>query len=59
MEKYYLCSIQSKTNANQNETVLVPVDEVSEFLSSTLHPDCVIIFTDFSMFDLKLSSDEK
>lgn len=59
MEKYYLCSVQSKTNANQNETVLVPVDEVSEFISSNLTRDCVIILTHFSMFDLKLSSDEK
>lgn len=59
MEKYYLCSIQSKTDVNQNETVLVPVDEVSEFISSNLHRDCVIIFTHFSMSDLKLSSNEK
>ena len=59
MEKYYLCSVQSKTNANQNETVLVPVDEVSEFISSNLNRDCVIILTHFSMFDLKPSSDEK
>ena len=59
MEKYYLCSVQSKTNANQNETVLVSVDEISEFISSTLDCDCVIIITHFSMFDLKPSSDEK
>lgn len=59
MEKYYLCSVQSKTNANQNETVLVPVGEVSEFISSNLHRDSVIILTHFSMFDLKTSSDEK
>lgn len=59
MEKYYLCSVQSKTNPNQNETVLVPVDEVSEFISSNLNRDSVIILTHFSMFDLKHSSDEK
>lgn len=59
MEKYYLCSIQSKTDVNQNETVLVPVDEVSEFISSSLNCDCVIVLTHFSMFDLKLSSNEK
>lgn len=59
MEKYYLCSVQSKTNANQNETVLVPVEEVSDFISSNLNCDCVIILTHFSMFDLKHSSDEK
>ena len=59
MAKYYLCSVQSKTNASQNETVLVPVDEISEFLSSCLSPDCVIILTHFSMFDLKFSSDDE
>ena len=42
MEKYYLCSVQSKVNPNQNETILVPVDEVSEFVSSHLRPDCVL-----------------
>lgn len=57
MEKYYLCSIQSKVNPNQNETVLVPVDEVSEFLSSNLRPDCVIILSQCSTF--KPISDEK
>jgi hypothetical protein len=31
MEKYYLCSIQSKTNPNQNDTVLVFVDEISAY----------------------------
>lgn len=45
MEKYYLCSIQSKTNPNQNDTVLVFVDEISEFVSSTLCPDCVLIIS--------------
>lgn len=57
MEKYYLCSIQSKVNPNQNETVLVSVDEVSEFLSSNLSPDCVIILSQCSTF--KPISDEK
>lgn len=57
MEKYYLCSIQSKVNPNQNETVLVLVDEVSEFLSSNLRPDCVIILSQCSTF--KPISDEK
>ena len=59
MEKYYLCSVQSKTNASQNETFLVPADEVSEFITASLHPDSVIILTHFSMFDLKLSSDDE
>ena len=57
MEKYYLCSIQSKVNPNQNETVLVSVDEVSEFLSSNLCPDCVIILSQSSTF--KPITDEK
>lgn len=57
MEKYYLCSIQSKVNPNQNETILVPVDEVPGFVSSHLRPDCVIIFSDCSIF--KAISDEK
>jgi hypothetical protein len=57
MEKYYLCSIQSKVNPNQNETVLVPVDEVSAFVSSNLHPDCVLIVSQCSTF--KAISDEK
>lgn len=57
MEKYYLCSIQSKVNPNQNETVLVPVDEVSSFVSSLLRPDCVLIISHCSTF--KANSDEK
>ena len=57
MEKYYLCSIQSKVNPNQNETVLVSVDEVSEFISSNLSPDCVIILSQCSTF--KPITDEK
>lgn len=50
MENYYLCSIQSKVNPNQNETILVPVDEVSAFVSSHLHPDCVLIISQCSIF---------
>ena len=50
MENYYLCSIQSKVNPNQNETVLVPVDEVSAFVSSNLHPDCLLIISQCSTF---------
>jgi hypothetical protein len=57
MEKYYLCSVQSKTNPNQNETILVPVGEVSEFVSSHLRPDCVLIISHCSTF--KAISDEK
>lgn len=57
MEKYYLCSIQSKVNPNQNETVLVSVDEISEFVSSTLRPDCVLIISQCSTF--KAISNEK
>lgn len=57
MEKYYLCSIQSKLNPNQNETVLVPVDEVSAFVSSNLRPDCILIISHCSTF--KAIPDEK
>ena len=57
MEKCYLCSIQSKVNPNQNETVLVPVDEVSAFVSSILRPDCVLIISQCSTF--KAIPDEK
>ena len=57
MENYYLCSIQSKVNPNQNETVLVPVDEVSEFVSSNLRADCILIVSQCSTF--KAISDEK
>lgn len=57
MEKYYLCSIQSKVNPNQNETVLVPVDEVSAFVSLNLRPDCVLIISHCSTF--KAIPDEK
>ena len=57
MEKYYLCSIQSKVNPNQNETVLVLVDEISQFVSSNLRPDCVLIISHCSTF--KAIPDEK
>lgn len=57
MEKYYLCSIQSKVNPNQNETILVSVDDISEFVSSNLRPDCVIFISQCSTF--KAISDEK
>lgn len=57
MEKYYLCSIQSKVNPNQNETVLVPVDKVSLFVSSNICPDSVLIISQCSTF--KAISNEK
>ena len=57
MEKYFLCSVQSKVNPNQNETVLVPVEDISEFVSSYIAPDCVIIVSKCSTF--KAISDEK
>jgi hypothetical protein len=58
MEKYYLCSIQSKKNPGQNETVLVPIDEVPLFIFSTLNSDCLLIFSDCSTFNSK-SNNEK
>lgn len=57
MEKYYLCSVQSKVNPNQNETILVPVEDVSKFVSSHLQADCVLIISHCSTF--KAISDEK
>ena len=57
MEKYYLCSVQSKVSPNQSETILVSVDEVSEFVSSHLRPDCVLIISHCSTF--KAFPDEK
>ncbi len=50
MEKYYLCSVQSKVNPNQNETILVPVEDISEFVSSHMVPDCVLIVSQCSTF---------
>ena len=57
MEKYYLCSIQSKTNPNQCEIALVLVEEISSFVSSNLRPDCVLIISQCSTY--KAISDEK
>lgn len=57
MEKYYLCSVQSKVNPNENETILVPVDEVSAFVSSHLSANCVLIISHCSTF--KATPDEK
>lgn len=59
MEKYYLCSIQSKINPNQNETILVSVDEVSEFVSSNLRPDCLLIISQCSTFKAISDNNEK
>lgn len=58
MEKFYLCSVQSKKNPAQNETVLVMADEVSEFVSSVLDQECLLIFSECSTFSSK-SNDEK
>jgi hypothetical protein len=57
MEKYYLCSVQSKTNPNVNETILVLVEDIPEFVSSNLRSDCVLIISQCSTF--KAISDEK
>lgn len=57
MEKYYLCSIQSKTIPNQNETILVPVEDISQFVSSYIALDCVLIVSNCSTF--KAIPDEK
>ena len=57
MEKYYLCSVQSKTNPNQSETILVPVEDISQFVSSYVSPDCILLISDCSTF--KAIPDEK
>lgn len=57
MEKYYLCSVQSKTNPNKNETILVPVDEISDFISLNLNPDNVLLVSYCSTF--KFNYNEK
>lgn len=44
-------------NPAQNETILVPVDEVSAFISSYLRPDCLLIISPCSTF--KTTPDEK
>lgn len=57
MENYYLCSIQSKTNPNVNDTFVVPIGEISEFISSSLRRDCILLISACSTF--KAISDEK
>ena len=58
MEKFYLCSVQSKKNPGQNETVIVMADEISDFISSVLDSECLLIFSECSTFNSK-SNDEK
>lgn len=57
MEKYYLCSIQSKSTPGSNEAVLVSVEDISEFVSSNLRPDCILLISQCSTF--KAISNEK
>ena len=57
MKKYYLCSVQSKKNPAQNETVLVLAADLAEFISSVLNSDCLLIFSECSTF--KAFSDEE
>jgi len=57
MEDFYLCCIQSKVDPNRNKTVLVPVNEISDFVSFTLSSDCLIIVSSCSTFNSP--SDEK
>lgn len=58
MEKYYLCSIQSKTNPSKNEPVLVPVDQIAEFISSVLAPDCLLIVSNCETFKLNVDNEK-
>lgn len=57
MEKYYLCSVQSKMTPTQNETILVPVEDISQFVTSYVSPDCILIVSNCSTF--KAIPDEK
>ena len=59
MEKYYLCSVQSKMDPGRNEAVLVPVDEISEFVSSVLAPDCLLIISSCSSFKINFNDDDE
>ena len=59
MKQYYLCSVQSKVNPNQNEPILVLADEISAFISSNLRSDCVLIVSQCSTFTLKATTNEK
>ena len=61
MEKYYLCSVQSKKNPNENETVLVLAEDVFEFVTSCVHSDSVVIISTCSTFNDndKDNADEK
>ena len=58
MRKFYLCSIQSKKNPAQNETVLVMADAISDFISSVLDPDCLLIFSECSTYSSKPSNEK-
>ena len=51
MEDFYLCSVQSKIDPSQNKTVLVPVNEISGFVSCSLRSDCLIIVSSCSTFN--------
>ena len=58
MEKYYLCSIQSKTDPAKSEPVLVPVDQVAEFISSVLAPDCLLIISNCTTFKMNVDNEK-
>lgn len=59
MEKYYLCSVQSKKDPHDNETVVVRFEDILEFVSSCVHPDSIVIISNCSTFNDKDISDEK
>lgn len=58
MEKCYLCSIQSKTNPAKNEPVLVPVDQLADFVSSVLTSDCLLIISNCTTFKLNADNEK-
>lgn len=59
MEKYYLCSVQSKKNPHDNEVVVVHFNDILEFLSSCVSPDSLVIVSSCSTFSDKYNVYEK
>nr|DAG08921.1 MAG TPA: hypothetical protein [Microviridae sp.] len=59
MEKYYLCSVQSKKDPQDNEVVIVLFEDIPEFVSSCVSPDSVVIISSCSTFSDKYRVYEK
>ncbi|QXN75311.1 hypothetical protein [Microvirus mar63] len=50
-EKMYLVSIQSKSNQNNHETILVRAEEIASFIEASLSADKVIIVSMCAVFE--------